>query len=174
LRWDGRIWAVAHQESHLSIDSLAGASGDDIWASGYDRGSGALVLLHYNGVSWSPAPVSFEGRLLDMHSFGPHDVWAAGITCPGHQNPCRGLLLHYDGSLWSEVFLEHAEYYFATWGHSPTDLYVAGQDGILLHFDGESWTRQRTGVRGGLTGIFGLGAETWISGSHTVLHKVSP
>lgn len=61
------------------------------------------------------------------------DIWAVGDN---------GLLLHYDGMVWSASGnvgdLTTANLY-GVFGTSSTDVWAAGDSGTLLHFDGKAW-----------------------------------
>ncbi|GAA3341201.1 hypothetical protein GCM10020358_31650 [Amorphoplanes nipponensis] len=113
LHWNGTAWtqvtAPDPGTSGNSLEAVAGAAPDDVWAVGSytDSGdSGVLghpLALHYDGARWTRAelpPQSGSGTFLhSVTALSPDDVWAVGSR-NGYHEPAA---YHFDGAAWSEV-----------------------------------------------------------------------
>jgi len=111
---------------------------------------------------------SAEGIWGDVTS-GLNDVWgisSSDVFAVGS----AGTIIHYDGSVWSQMNSGTTSSLVDVWGSSANDVYAVGvSDGIVLHYDGESWTtigggtsysRWRWGVWGSSSSdVFVVGQE---------------
>jgi hypothetical protein len=113
----GPGWHTVSQPRGLAVGSVLKGIGvvsrDDIWAvGGTDLGrqlwydSPRTLIEHWNGHRWSvfpsPSPGSIVNVLQAISVVGPRDVWAVGMRrSEGHA--ARPLVLHYDGSSWTEA-----------------------------------------------------------------------
>jgi len=90
-------------------------SATDAWAVGWARDLDKFqtyhsVTLHWDGTSWSlvPNPDPFGGdgglsQLFAASAVSPTDAWAVGTcTCLGTETK-QTLILHWDGTVWSQV-----------------------------------------------------------------------
>ena len=121
LRWNGKAWSLAAGPGLGSDAYLYGVStapGGGAWAVGYICTSGChtaseadqMLILRWDGASWSQATAPGVGTsaLLDAVSAGPDGAaWAVGSSCtPGCLAPraaSRALILHWDGTTWSQA-----------------------------------------------------------------------
>ena len=101
---------------HGQLDSVAAASPDDAWAVGFsdstitDEGT---LMLHWDGRTWSrvasPQVLNgVPGVLSDVAAVSDSDAWAVGVTAVasasgGSAGAGKPLLVHWDGSRWSQV-----------------------------------------------------------------------
>ena len=71
----------------------------------------------------------------------------------------NGIILHYDGSTWSESPLPELDRstaaIFKIFGMSPDDIHAVGARGVLLHFDGTSWTQEASGTGNDMISLWG-------------------
>jgi hypothetical protein len=87
---------------------VAAASDSSAWAVGYtgqSYGSPKILLLHWNGSSWSK--VSFKdsgaaGELAAITVVNSKDAWAVGYT-GSPTGTTHSLIVHYNGKTWSPV-----------------------------------------------------------------------
>lgn len=70
-----------------------------------------------------------------------------------------GIILHFDGSTWSEMESPTTENILRLWGNSANDIYAVGDNGIILHFDGNSWEAIQTPTSDDLFGVYGIATE---------------
>ncbi|HEV7934958.1 MAG TPA: hypothetical protein VGP70_21945 [Actinomadura sp.] len=101
--WDGSGWATAGLDGGHVLTAVAMLSATEAWAVGHGRGAGngssGPVALHWIRGEWTRAavPPVARGRLLAVAGSSPEDVWAVGAA--GRE----GLILHYDGRMWSRT-----------------------------------------------------------------------
>jgi hypothetical protein len=121
LHWDGKAWSLVTGPGLGSDAYLYGVSagpGGSAWAVGYICTSGChtaseadqMLILRWDGTSWSQAaaPGLGSSALLDAVSAGAGGTaWAVGSSCtPGCLAPraaTRALILHWDGTAWSQA-----------------------------------------------------------------------
>ena len=128
---DGRLWAV-------------GSVGDA------DAPKAPLIYREALGSDDPPQQETPDiplGELTGVWQTSPSEVWAVGtIHC--HGEDCdRPLVLHRDGSKWSQVQvpIRRGELYGVT-AIGTDDVWVSGIDfdherqALFLHYDGKSWT----------------------------------
>jgi photosystem II stability/assembly factor-like uncharacterized protein len=62
----------------------------DVWTCGTDG-----QMLHYDGSSWTAAPLDTTQTLQGIWGTSKDDIWTVGAA---------GTILHYDGKSWSSAF----------------------------------------------------------------------
>lgn len=104
--------------------------------------SDAVVAL-----SASPSPGTYN-VLSDVAAVSATDAWAVGSTIDTGVGPSRTLVLHWDGSRWSQIESPNPGISSGLSGVtavSATDVWAVGQydseAGLLLHWDGTSWSQ---------------------------------
>lgn len=113
LHWDGSTWSLSSAGDPGVSDLLLGVAAvasDDVWAVGERNdpvdGSQPLIV-HWNGSSWSTIALPvFPGefnRLNAIRAVSVADIWAAGASATVAGGPSQALLMHWDGSSWSQV-----------------------------------------------------------------------
>ncbi len=169
-RLDGNSWDVVDVpalaetggRSYNHIRAIAGVSNDDGWAAGtaqevnFNFGPAAM-MIRWDGSEWTQYDLfsilsstqfsSVEG----LAAISSDDVWAAGYDYDITRQQTIPLILHWDGSAWSNVpvptFYETAELRTIT-ARGADDIYAAGTqtdaDGfphaLILHYDGSDWS----------------------------------
>jgi len=63
----------------------------------------------------------------------------------------NSIILHYDGSSWSQMDSGTESDFYSVWGSSGTDVFAVGQDdstnnSIIVHYDGSSWSTMDGGT----------------------------
>ena len=162
-------WSVTSGNGSLSAttvstDAMGHAS--VTWTLGGDRGDQAVlasvgnlgipfhamaspaprpIILHFDGVSWSPSLQSASVGLGTVWVASESQAFAAGFGCSFAGN---SLMLVYAGTSWS--FTTPCEYPYASQvvsisGTAPNDVFAAKRAGLIsnhtdvLHYDGQSW-----------------------------------
>jgi len=102
------------------------------------------------------------------------DLFAVGGS------PDQGVVLHYDGSEWSEMDLPSGVP-LLNWVHAfaKDDALAVGNGGTVLHWDGSSWSPEDTPVEQDLWGVWGaspddvwsVGGSGLEDGAETVLRR---
>lgn len=167
--WNGRGWKnavapvpeAAINAGFLSVDARTAT---DAWAAGWaqvplgpDDSASVGLLQHWDGKRWTPAKLPAIGGQGDGWSFdavtalAADDVWAVGGVYG--RSGKRPLLLHYDGTSWTEVAgpdLGNARAGLATLAVGPRgELWAGGkfqtpdgtESGLLLRYAGGTWSR---------------------------------
>jgi len=90
-----------------ALNSVAVLSPCDIWAAGFDVGTGAFQTLieHWNGFSWvqvdSPDPGSGNNFLNSVGAASASSVWAVGEASDGTSS--KTLIEQWNGTTWNTV-----------------------------------------------------------------------
>ena len=97
------------------------------------------VLLHYDGKSWTTAPVPDVGGLSSLDMLSATDGWATGVDT----------ILHYDGKQWS-VF-QHVQGVYGISMGSASDGWAIGfindttnqtkDSNVVWHYNGSRWVQ---------------------------------
>jgi hypothetical protein len=133
-------------DSLVLWQSVWGLSPSDVYAVGADYGPGWKPLVaHFDGSRWSLATLPTETlrEPLDIWGTSPQNLYVAGVvhdpvdTSMAHDH---GLILHFDGSAWSEtVDSESGVHLKAVWGTAPDNVYMVGDPGAIVRWDGTRW-----------------------------------
>lgn len=120
--WDGTRWTVMNPPSPgvplIGVSGLTGVdafSPADVWAVGYAATKNCAynciyqtVSLHWNGTRWTrvatpdPGGANQSSILFGMGATGPSDVWAVGRYYTSAADVPHTLILHWDGTSWSQ------------------------------------------------------------------------
>ncbi|MBN1585325.1 hypothetical protein JW899_03080 [Candidatus Uhrbacteria bacterium] len=151
----GMVWgAVTGQE----LQDTDGSAVSDVWAVGR---SGTIV--HYDGLSWSPAVSPTVRSLFGVAVLGANDAWAVGDS---------GTILRYDGSDWSQAASPTPNGLRGV-DLSGTDFgFAVGDSGTILRYDGSDWSAVASPVSARLNSVFLESSDFgWAVGdSGTILH----
>jgi len=169
LHWNGMAWArVAspNVNGNGELLGVAALSPTDAWAVGdYTAGKDIKTLvLHWNGMAWarvaspSPGRSPLNDSLSGVSVLSASDAWAVGASGHGHTqfSPQRTLVLHWNGSRWTQVpspsprGIGTSPFTVLTSvsALSPTDAWAVGCScsndtdiTLVLHWNGKTWTR---------------------------------
>ena len=85
-----------------------------------------------------------------------------------------GVILHYNGSTWTQMSSNTGEPLFGVWGSSASDVFTAGSGGIILRYNGSTWTDVASSNTNTLRGVWRCSsADTFAVGvAGTILHFV--
>jgi hypothetical protein len=148
LHWNGSRWSdvpISGPGTFNQLRAVAAVSPSDAWAVGVSGQWGALIE-HWDGSSWQQvsSPVSGGGTpLYGIKAFAANDVWAVGGVGQ------HGLVLHFDGTSWTQVTVPEPPSSELTSfsdvdGMSGDDVWIAGESyetgPLVEHFDGTGWT----------------------------------
>jgi hypothetical protein len=195
LHWDGTSWTQVASPSpggqfNTFLTGVTATSGGDVWAVGdYISSQDPSVtllslILHWDGTSWkqvdspSPGPVGLT-QLTSVAATSPTNAWAVGFFPDGTAD--RNLILHWDGTSWSQVPspnpLEDNQLDGVTATSADSAVAVGtGQaapkhaltQAVTLRWDGTSWTpvpsiQKSTEIT--MTGVSAVSStETWAVG----------
>ena len=108
-------------------------------------------------------PLPQGNNLNDVRGSGPDDVWAVGDT---------GIILHWDGTEWSDRPSGTRENLRGVWAAAPDDAWSVGDSGTVLHWDGASWSSVDDPVLDrSYQEVWGTaGDDVWIGGRDRLQH----
>lgn len=152
MHWNGEIWKEPSEEafpyfpyytSPPFIFDVLVFSPQDAWAVGESR-SGSLTL-HWDGIVWqevlNPTHSVRFGRhwLLSLNGLSRDNIWIGGWY---EGNPLKrqdGVILHWDGTGWTEMRLGEAGWVNAILMVSDDDGWIGGDE--LFHWNGQDWEK---------------------------------
>jgi hypothetical protein len=192
--WDGTAWSIVPSPNPAGSDitylnGVSAVSSSDIWAVGYSHGGARPLIEHYDGQSWTivaapyPAQSTFNG-LYAVTAISANDVWAVGyqnLNDAGQNG--QGLILHWDGTQWSEVQSPIAGYATILLGvsaNSSTSVdavgYIQTRDvqyrPIAEHWNGTRWSVVEPSYPGRVGQLYGASAvngSTWAVGAYSLV-----
>jgi hypothetical protein len=137
LQWNGKSWSqapAANPNPNFSafLESVSATSASNAWAVGYDlnrSGATQVLLLHYNGTSWTQdTSAKSAGTLWGVSADSAADAWATGYNASG-----KTLILHHTSAGWARVTSPNpGTGVNTTWpvltvsALSPTEVWAAG------------------------------------------------
>jgi hypothetical protein len=208
LHWNGTAWAKVKAPNPGTSEAVSGVdalSPTNAWAVGYecvanctDTSTGPrttdTMILHWNGTAWSqvasPSPGSLVNELTSVSGSSSSDIWAAGESGASGSGPLS-LVLHWDGTAWSQVTSPNAGAADEGWLYgvsaaSPTAALAVGstcasecgdsdeQDATLgMDWNGTAWavatTPSPVAARPVLSGVSALSpTQAWAVGSYAI------
>lgn len=124
----------------------------DVWAVGGNAfEEGSAVIVHGSSGNWQSVDLPDIDRstaaLFKVWGASPDDVWAVGDS---------GVVLHYDGSAWSQTPSSTTRDLISLWGTGPDDIVAVGGRDIatIARFDGTTWSSENIGMLPGLNGVW--------------------
>jgi hypothetical protein len=164
LHWNGTSWAAVAtpnpspecQDGDIlwagqSLNGIAAASANDVWAVGGGCYGIEPLIEHWNGSSWTivaSPPLGVDGgdtwgTLSDVAAISSGDVWAVGTQSAADY---RGLVEHWGGSNWTVASdaSPSGSYLTSVSATGPSDVWaVGGRDpnhNFIEHWNGASWS----------------------------------
>jgi hypothetical protein len=127
--WDGAVWRRVPLRTRIgSLGGVVAVAADDVWSVG--SSDGRPTLLHWDGSTWTDAPapgLEVSGWLHDVAAASTGDVWAVGSYEDEATSDPLNLLVHWDGSAWTQ-------------SASPTrGTFFHDLHGVAASSDGEWW-----------------------------------
>jgi hypothetical protein len=133
-----------------SLNGIAAASANDVWAVGGGCYGIDPLIEHWNGTAWSivaSPPLGIDGggawgTLGDVAAVSSGDVWAVGTQSSGDY---RGLVEHWGGSNWTVASdaSPAGSYLTSVSATGPSDVWAVGgrdpNNNFIEHWNGASW-----------------------------------
>lgn len=160
VHYDGSSWSTMASGTTADLFGVWGASGSDVFASGRKG-----TILRRNGSTWVPMST---GVSLDLGASGASWGTSASNVFVTYGN----IILHYDGSSWSQMVTGSVLGFYGLWGSSGSDVFAVGNEGAIFHYDGATWSAVGGGIVNWRGAVWGSGAKDVFSvgGQGTILH----
>ena len=136
LHYDGQNWRKMESPTANHLYGVWGSSSTDVFAVGANG-----VIVHYDGSAWQQMPKNTERFILFLES-----VWGYPSLTPPLRGESKegvfaagsdGIILHYDGSIWTEYENITDSSLSDLWGPSgegnAADMFAVGESGTILH-----------------------------------------
>jgi hypothetical protein len=191
LHWNGTKWSkmAVSAPARAGLTGVSATSASNAWAVGsYGAGPPRTLTLHWNGSSWktvpcpNPRPFPKDSDFLSaVAAVSATDAWAVGAIASATSGPVTGLLLHWNGSAWTQVpttsVTGAVSILAGVTATSASNAWVAGcaceggPDGAITgRWNGKTWTKVSTGVNpvySSLTAISAISASSaWAVGGY--------
>jgi hypothetical protein len=174
LRWNGTQFTVEPFQGNWKLDAIKLTSRDDGWAVADG------IMYRWNGQKWGvfpplSKPQSLFEKIYEITAIDPDDVWAVGRNSffARNSNPNIGIIIHWDGNAWHEVYTSPYEIYSIKM-FSPNEGWalarLLNERGIpvsytLLHYTQGHWVECPFSTKVQLNKICGSDiSNTWIFG----------
>jgi hypothetical protein len=136
LHYDGLTWSADIESGTTEgLRAIWGTGGSNIYSVG-----GAGTILHFDGMSWSAIESNSAAWLLGIWGTSDVNIYAVGGFYDGvggwfHPDSWSGgVILHYDGTAWTEIKTDINSRLFSIWGSSESDIYTVGAQATILHY----------------------------------------
>ena len=157
--FDGTSWSIVpspnREADHYNVlHAVSGTSANDVWAVGVSHDGSfpsRTLIQHWNGTQWSivasPSPGTQTNELLGVAAISADDVWAVGSRIGVEtREPIDTLVLHWDGSAWSEVPSPNvsggANQLIGITALAANDVWAVGFAAggpLAMHWNGTAW-----------------------------------
>ena len=157
FKWSNGAWQQLTTPSGAwwsSMTEVKAFSPTDAWAIGETStiNGYTATATQWNGTTWVQTQVTapFSPNLvLSMNAISgssPSDIWAVGTAASlGYRNRVvQSVMLHYNGTGWSQVTVPDNSGLTSVAAISPTDAWAIAADGDILNWNGTSWTVETT------------------------------
>lgn len=154
LRYDGNEWGPMDSGTTCDFEGIWGSSPSDMYAVGKDQNADTGVIFHYKDNLWTRVYQMDSGtgdQFIAVWGSSPDDVFAIGWL--------SGIILHYDGKTWSQVYDGLDGGLDGIWGNSSEDVYAVGPGGTILHYDSVEWSIIDSGTSSDLFAVWGSSSE---------------
>ena len=151
-RQDG-AWTRADTPVTVPLWGVFAVSGSEAWAVGGDPfdAMGTGVIVHFADEAWTEVAVP----MLDRPMPALFKVWGTAAD-DLHAVGDNGVVLHWDGSAWTQTPTSITDDLISLWGTGPAEIVAVGgrSTGVVARWDGASWTGQRLPSTPALNGIW--------------------
>ncbi len=170
VHYDGSTWTRLSPGGTSSFWWVSGSGPDDVWMVGEDG-----RITHWDGASFVDHPPLTTATVWGVWAAGPTDAWAVGGTPEGGTAQPNDVVLHWDGTSWTQETLPGTPLGRSlnkVWGTASDDLYAVGESGTIWHRTGTTWALEPNPATSNLLTVYGCSAtDVYAVGGQDVLHS---
>jgi hypothetical protein len=112
--------------------------------------------------TWHVVLSGLQETLLSIWGTAADDVFAVGGPL-GNGSP--GVVLHFDGTAWTDLAPGGTDTFWWTNGTGPGDVWAVGEHGRIVHWDGTAFTEHVSGTTATLYGVWAASpTDVWAVG----------
>jgi hypothetical protein len=175
--WNGSAWRALTVPASIpgtAMEYIQAFSPTDAWAVGTapnasDTGS-VVAAVNWNGSTWTQVATPFSTTVnLTVNAISgdsASDIWVVGETATrGYTGGTRtSVILHYNGSAWTQVAAPDQSGLLDVDAVSPTDVWAIAADGAVLKWNGSAWRAVTTLELSNNASIAALSAtDVWVA-----------
>jgi hypothetical protein len=151
--WNGSAWSALTVPASIpdtAMDHIQAFSPTDAWAVGTApnaAGTASVVAaVNWNGSTWTQVATPFSTTVnLTVNAISgdsASDIWIVGETATrGYTGGTRtSVILHYNGSAWTQMTAPDNSGLLDVDAVSPTDAWAIAADGAVLKWNGSAWS----------------------------------
>lgn len=139
--WNGQKWSFDEADDVAQLRASWSSPSGRVWAAGEE---GRLQYRNASGSGWTRVSGRDGGHshvVTDFWGSSANDLWAVGGNYPRDGKTTNALLLHWNGTTFTEVASPPpiARYLERVSGSGPSNVWTIS-DTDILRYDGTSWT----------------------------------
>ncbi|WP_152563807.1 hypothetical protein [Actinomadura welshii] len=96
LRWNGRKWVVAQQRATGVVSGVTAAGPNQAWVFSDGRRDAGVGTWHFDGRRWTQVQLPYG--IQQASAVSARDIWAVGNSAYSFK-----VIVHYDGTAWTEI-----------------------------------------------------------------------
>ena len=170
VHYDGAGWTRLAPGGTDSFWWVSGSGPRDVWMVG-EKGR----ITHWDGAAFEDHPPLTTATVWGVWAAGPSDAWAVGGTPEGGTSQANDVVLHWDGTAWTQETLPGTPLgraLYKVWGTASDDLYAVGESGTIWHRRGTTWAEEQNPATSNLFTVYGCSAtDVYAVGGQDVLHS---
>ena len=150
LEWNGKTWTQLPAIDCFCAEDVFAAAENDVYVTGPG------FVKHWDGANW-------ENMISDI--FTCHSIWGTGsndIYSVGENSQQEIMILHWDGSTWTDVGTQDTGILYCAGGSSTDNVLSGGANGLLLKKSGSAW---ETITIGTTQDLYSIGMQYDVNGT---------
>lgn len=154
IHFDGAAWSPLATGTTEDLWGVFGFAPDDLWVVGGNADEDVPLLLHHDGVGFTPVPLDPAENNRGATTL--FKVWGIGDTLFAVGQ--HGLVVRWNGAAWTQVEAgaEANDDFVSLWGDAADHIVAVGgrANARVAEWDGSTWTTWAPTATAGLDGVW--------------------